>query len=152
MAKNEICNMSIKKMPPTEGRPGQERRRMMLARLWVNELRSNVTPLELCKLDIRSTRNNFWVRWATLIGIALVLFHCPHSEGPSLHRQEVLQLNYRGNSTLSQAKHEYARRWVDQVTPKDAQRSMSLLEWKFATLEEMCPGRQYVLRWTFSRG
>jgi hypothetical protein len=144
--------MPIKKMPPTEGRPGQERWRMTLVRLWVNGLRSNATPLELYKLDIRSTRNNLWVRWATLIEIPLVLFHCPHSEGPSLHRQEVLQLNWHGNSTLSQVKHEYARRWVDQVTPKDAQRSVLLLEWKFATLKEMCPERQYVLRWTFSRG
>jgi hypothetical protein len=31
---------------------------MMLARLWMNRLRSNMTPLELCKLNIRSTRNN----------------------------------------------------------------------------------------------
>jgi hypothetical protein len=30
----------------------------MLARLWVNRLRSNATPLELCKLDIGSTCNN----------------------------------------------------------------------------------------------
>jgi hypothetical protein len=30
----------------------------MLVRLWLNGLRSNATPLELCKLDIRSTRNN----------------------------------------------------------------------------------------------
>jgi hypothetical protein len=124
----------------------------MLEILWVNRLRSNATPLELCKLDIRSMRNNLWVRFATLIGIPFVLFHCPHSEGPSLHRQEVLQLNCHGNSTLSQVKHEYAKRWVNQVAPKDAQRSMLLLEWKFATLEEMCPRRQYVLRWTFSRG
>jgi hypothetical protein len=29
---------------------------------------------------------------------------------------------------------------------------MSLLEWKFATLEEICPRRQYVLSWTFLRG
>jgi hypothetical protein len=57
----------------------------------------------------------------------------------------VLQLNYRGNSKLSQVKHDYARRRVDQVTPEDAQRLMSLLEWKFATLEELCPGRQYAL-------
>jgi hypothetical protein len=73
------------------------------------------------------------------MGIPLVLFHCPHSKGPSPHQQEVLQLNCRGNYTLSQAKHEYARRLVNQVTPKDTQRLMSLLEWKFATLEEDIP-------------
>jgi hypothetical protein len=31
---------------------------MMLARLWVNRLRSNTTPLELYKLDIGSTNIN----------------------------------------------------------------------------------------------
>jgi hypothetical protein len=31
---------------------------MMLARLWVNGLRNNATPLELYKLDIGSTSNN----------------------------------------------------------------------------------------------
>jgi hypothetical protein len=30
----------------------------MRARLWVNGLRSNATPLELCKLDIGSASNN----------------------------------------------------------------------------------------------
>jgi hypothetical protein len=29
-----------------------------VSRLWMNELRSNATPLELCKFDIVSTRNN----------------------------------------------------------------------------------------------
>jgi hypothetical protein len=29
---------------------------------------------------------------------------------------------------------------------------MSLLEWKFATLDEMCLERQYVLSWTFLEG
>jgi hypothetical protein len=62
--------------------PCQERSSMMLARFWVNGLRSNVTPLKLCKLDIGSTCNNLWVRWATLIGISLVLFHHPHLEVP----------------------------------------------------------------------
>jgi hypothetical protein len=57
----------------------KERRSMMLARLWVNGLRSNVTPLELCKLDIVSIWNNplrkmshthrdfFWFCHTTLI-------------------------------------------------------------------------------------
>jgi hypothetical protein len=52
MVKSEICNMPIKKMPPIEGRPSG------VAKLWVNGLRRNATPLELCKLDIRSTWNN----------------------------------------------------------------------------------------------
>jgi hypothetical protein len=56
--------------------------RTMLVRHWMNGLRSNVTPLEPYKLDIASTNNNPWVRWATLIGNALVLIHHPHSEGP----------------------------------------------------------------------
>jgi hypothetical protein len=46
------------KMPPTEGRPNQERWRMLLARIWVNRLKSNATLLELCKLDIGSTSIN----------------------------------------------------------------------------------------------
>jgi hypothetical protein len=37
--------------------------------------------LEFCKLDIESTCNNLWVRWATLIGISLVLLHHAQMEG-----------------------------------------------------------------------
>jgi hypothetical protein len=54
----------------------------------------------------------------------------------------VLQLNCHGNSTLTQVKQDYARSWIDQVTLEDAQRPMPLLEWKFATLEDMCLERQ----------
>jgi hypothetical protein len=43
--------------------------------------KSNATPLERCKLDIRSTRNNLWVRWDILIGISLFLLHHPLAEG-----------------------------------------------------------------------
>jgi hypothetical protein len=58
----------------------------MLARLWTNGLRSNVTPLELCKLDIVSIKafsemNHTHRDLTTLIGKNL-----------SLHQQEVLQL------------------------------------------------------------
>jgi hypothetical protein len=31
---------------------------MIVARLWMNKLRSNATPLELYKLDIKSKSNN----------------------------------------------------------------------------------------------
>jgi hypothetical protein len=64
----------------------------MLAKLWVNRLRSNAALLELCKLDIESTRNNLYVRRATLIGISLVLFHCPHMKGPKPSPTKMLQL------------------------------------------------------------
>jgi hypothetical protein len=67
----------------TEGRPYQERQRMMLERHWTKGLRSNAIPLVLCKLDIRSTRNNPWVRRATLVGISLVLSHYPDMKEPN---------------------------------------------------------------------
>jgi hypothetical protein len=73
--------MAIKKMPSGEGRPLSRKWRMMLARHWMNELRSNTWPLELSKLDIVSTSNNLWVRWATFIGISLFLFHRPWFKG-----------------------------------------------------------------------
>jgi hypothetical protein len=50
--------MSIERCHLQKEDPCQERQRMMLARLWVNGLRSNATPLELCMLDIGSTCNN----------------------------------------------------------------------------------------------
>jgi hypothetical protein len=73
MAKVGNCN--------TDGH-GNNNTRNDASRHWTNVLRSNVTPLEPCKLDIVSTGNNPWVIWDTLIGIPLVLIHHPHSEGP----------------------------------------------------------------------
>jgi hypothetical protein len=47
------------KMPLTEGRPlPRKTKHIAIARLWVNGLRSDVTPLELYNLDIVSTSNN----------------------------------------------------------------------------------------------
>jgi hypothetical protein len=89
----------------------------MLVRLWLNGLRSNVTPLKHCKLDIGNTCNNLSVRRVTLIGISLVLFHRHHMEGPQtstdkkcynheerghLTRECPLALNYFGNFALTE--------------------------------------------------
>jgi hypothetical protein len=53
--------MPIKRCHPRKEEPYQERGRMMLARHWMNRLRSNVRPLEPSKLDIVSTSNNLCV-------------------------------------------------------------------------------------------
>jgi hypothetical protein len=78
---------------PWKEEPYQETGRLMLPSHWMNGLRSNMRPVEPSKLDIVSTSNNFWVRWATLIGISLVFSTALIQKDPSLHWQEVLQLH-----------------------------------------------------------
>jgi hypothetical protein len=143
--------MSIERCHLQKQDPCQERWRMILARLWVNGLRSNATPLELCKLDIVSTSNNLWVRRATLIVISLVLRHHTHWEEPQASTDKEfynyieracqcpLALNCLRNPTLAESSNTTLEDEPTMWPLKVLRRPDVILGWKLATLEEMYP-------------
>jgi hypothetical protein len=154
--------MPIKRCHPRKEDPYKERGRMMLARHWMNKLRSNVRPLEPSNFDIVSLSNNLWMRWATLIVIYLVLFHNPQLKGSKPPLKKCYNYIERGHLTSQWLNlHWHPTKlyhipsqvgpWSKMSEPSNPWRCSEVdvvFECKFATLEEMCSWSQGVLTWT----